>query len=212
MAAQTVQTIAPVEEPVVEETPAPTPKMTVREYLELERASRVRHEYVDGEIFAMSGETPDHNRIARNTVVLLENAFTGRPCESFIENVRVRVNPTQYRYPDLSALCGGAEFTDENPPALLNPSLVVEVLSPSTERLDREDKFSEYRRMESVIDYLLIAQDRMEATQFARQSASQWLVTIHTAPDARIVLESVGVTLTLAELYRKTPLASPPAA
>jgi Uma2 family endonuclease len=206
----TAETVAPIVEPEAGETPAP--KMTVQEYLDFERAATVRHEYVDGEIYAMSGESPDHNRIARNAVVLLETLFADRPCEAFIENVRVRVNPTKYRYPDIAALCGDLQLTDENPPALLNPALVVEVLSTSTERVDREDKFSEYRQMDSVIDYVLIAQEWVEATHYARQSASQWLVTIHRTLDSQIVLESIGATLTLGDLYRKTPLASPPAA
>jgi Uma2 family endonuclease len=202
----TAETIPSVVESV--EPPASAPKMTVREYLKFERTSTVRHEYVDGEIFAMSGETLDHNRIAGAVFVQLESAFAGRGCEAFFDNVRVRVNPTQYRYPDVAALCAEPLLTDENPPAILNSSLIVEVLSPSTERLDREDKFSEYRQMESVIDYVLIAQDRVEATHFARQSPSQWIVTIHTSLDAQVVLESVGVTLTLAEMYRRTALAA----
>jgi Uma2 family endonuclease len=186
--------------------------MSVPEYLEMERASEVRHEYIDGELLGMAGGSPTHNRLARNLVHLLESAFGGGPCESFVENMRVRVNPTQYRYPDVSALCGDAQFTDENPPALLNPSLIIEILSPSTERTDREDKFLEYRQMDSLVDYLLVEQDRVLVTHFARQSPAQWLLTIYTSLDATLALESVGVSITLSQLYRKTPLVEPAAA
>lgn len=121
--------------------PSSDGKASVREYLEQERHADVRHEYVDGEILAMAGETPAHNRIARNICIALEQAFGERSCESFIENIRVRVTPTQYRYPDVVAVCGESQFDNEHPPSLLNPMVIFEVLSPSTEGYDRDEKF-----------------------------------------------------------------------
>lgn len=116
------------------------PKVSVREYLSRERLSEKRHEYVDGEIIAMSGETPAHNQIAGNLYRQLGNRFEERPCEVYFETVKARVMPTQYRYPDVMALCGEARFDAEHPPSLLNPSVIVEVLSPSTESFDSQWK------------------------------------------------------------------------
>ena len=183
-------------------------KATVQEYLALERSSDARHEYIDGDILAMAGGTPMHNRIARNICVALENAFGTRQCESFIENMRTRVTKTQYRYPDIAALCGEAQFDQENPPSLLNPSVIVEVLSPSTEGLDRDEKFMEYRLVESVTDYVLFSQDRIEITHYSRQSARQWLVTIYGELSDVLSFPSLEVSLTVADVYRKTALSA----
>ena len=195
--------------PGVAATAVPGPHAaTVQEYFALERTSDARHEYVDGEILAMAGETPTHNRIARNICVCLENAFGTRSCESFIENIRTRVSPSQYRYPDIAALCGEALFDEGKPPTLLNPAVIVEVLSPSTEVADRGEKFNEYRQLETLTDYILVAQDRIEVAHYARQSERQWTVTIYVELQDRLVLPSLEVTLTLADVYRKTALAA----
>jgi len=191
--------------------PASPPRISVQDYLEMERVSKTRHEYVDGEIIDMAGGSPVYDCLSLNALLRLATAFGDGPCKPFTANFRVRVNPTQYRYPDVSALCGDAQFTDENPPALLNPTLIIEVLSPSTASNDRDDKFNEYRQVASVVDYLLIEQDKVEAAHFARQSAVQWNITIYSHLADTLKLESVGVSLTLSDLYRKTPLASPPA-
>ncbi len=176
---------------------------TVQEYFALERTSDTRHEYVDGEILAMAGETPTHNRIAGNIYLSLEIAFGTRPCQAYFENVRARVSSTRYRYPDIAALCGEAIFDRERPPSLLNPSVIFEVLSTSTEGSDREDKFNEYRQLESLTDYLLVAQDRIEVAHYTRQSARQWMVTIYMEPEDSLTLPSLGVDLTLTDVYRK---------
>lgn len=183
--------------------PSSRPKVSVQEYLEMERKSEVRHEYVDGVILAMSGETPTHNRIAGNVYRKFGNDFEERPCEAYIEGVRVRVTPTQYRYPDVAALCGDAQFDDTNPPALLNPSVIVEVLSPSTEKFDREEKFLEYRQIAGLTDYVLIAQDEILAIHYARQSPHQWALTEYTALEDTLHFASLEVTLSLADIYRK---------
>src|SRR5262249_6695913 len=151
----------------------------LQEYFALERASKTRHEYLDGEIVAMAGETPVHNEIAGNVYYRLRNAFETRPCRAFIEGVRTRVSPTRYRHPDVVAVCGEAQFDDENPPSLLNPTVVVEILSRSTEAFDIDEKFDEYKRIDSLTDYIHIAQDRVEVTQYVRQSARQWVVTTY---------------------------------
>jgi len=193
-----------VPEPGVSATDAPVNRLaTLQDYFALERTSDTRHEYVDGEIWAMAGETPAHNRIAGNIYVALETAFGTRPCVSFIENIRTRVTSSRYRYPDIAALCGEAQFDQERPPSLLNPSVIFEVLSPSTEDNDRGEKFNEYRQLETLSDYLLIAQDKIEVAHYARQSARQWMVTIYGELEDKLVLSSLEVTLTLADVYRK---------
>ena len=184
------------------------PKATVQEYFALERTSDVRHEYVDGEILAMAGETPTHNVIAGNLYYRLRVAFETRQCDAYIENVRTRVSPTQYRYPDIAALCGEARFDQEKPPSLLNPQVIFEVLSPSTEGSDRDEKFTEYQQLSAVTDYILVAQDRVEVTHYTRQSARQWMVIIYVDLSDVLSLRSLEVSLTVADVYRKTALAA----
>ena len=184
-------------------TTPPPPKVSVQDYLESERKSRVRREYVDGEILAMAGETPTHNRIARNICVRLERAFEDRPCETFIENIRVRVTPTQYRYPDVVALCGDAHFDANKPPCLLNPTVIIEVLSPSTEAFDREEKFIEYRQVETVTDYVLVSQDQILVIHYSRVTPSQWVLNVYTALTDTLTFPTLEVSLILAEVYRK---------
>jgi Uma2 family endonuclease len=183
--------------------------MTVAEYLEMERKSEIRHEYVDGYIRAMSGETPRHNRIAGNVYRAFENRFENQPCSAYIEGIRVRVTPTQYRYPDIVALCGEEQFDNDNPPALLNPSVLVEVLSPSTQEFDRREKFIEYRQIAEMTDYLLIGQDQILVIHYARQSPTQWMVREYAALTDSLTLASLDVTVTLGEIYRKVSFEAP---
>ena len=139
-------------------------KFTVAEYFALERASEIRYEYVEGDLIPMPGVTLPHNRISLNFSIAFDRIFDTRAGEVFIEAVRVRVSPTQYRYPDVVAICGEPETDGEKPPALLNPSVIVEVLSASTEATDKREKFEQYRRMPSLTDYILAAQDRVAVT------------------------------------------------
>ena len=191
--------------------------MSVEEYLEWERDSEVRYEYVDfyaipkdgvevledGEIRAMSGESPGHNRIAGNIYVSFDREIGDRPCEVYFESIRLRVSPTKYRYPDVAALCGPAQFDAAKPPCLLNPSVLVEVLSPSTQRTDQNEKFTEYKRILTLTDYVLIAQDRMFVTHYARQSATQWLITDYTQLGDTLTFATLNVSITLADMYRR---------
>jgi Uma2 family endonuclease len=193
--------------PVIGEQSPPrtagTGLMSVAEYLAMERESDIRHEYVDGYIRAMSGETPQHNRIAGNVYFKLETVFQTRPCTSYFEGVRVRVTPTQYRYPDVVALCGQEQFDNDNPPALLNPSLIVEVLSPSTQEKDRNDKFIEYSNIPELMDYLLVEQDHVMVIHYSRQDEMQWTVRKYSSMTESLHLASVDVAITLQDIYRK---------
>ncbi len=182
----------------------------MQEYLELERHSEVRHEYIDGELRAMAGETPEHNQIAGNIYRKFGNLFENRPCFAYIEGVRVRVTPTQYRYPDVVALCGNARFDAERPPALLNPGVIVEVLSPSTEAVDQDEKFEEYRQIDGVTDYVLISQDRVQVSHHVRQETGHWLVTEYTTLEDTVRFSGLEVEVTLTEIYRKIVFSAAP--
>ena len=146
--------------------------ITVEEYLAFEGASLEKHEYLDGRIYAMSGAMPNHNRVSANVLASLHAQFRGRGCEVFGSDMKVRVPATGlYTYPDVTALCGEARFDPGDQGVLLNPSVIVEVLSPSTEAYDRGTKFSHYRKIDSLREYVLIAQDRVRVERYARDPA-----------------------------------------
>ena len=183
-------------------------KFTVAEYFALERASEIRYEYVEGDLIPMPGVTLPHNQISGNFYIAFDRAFGDRACAVYIEAVRVRVSPTQYRYPDVVAICGEPETDGEKPPALLNPSVIVEVLSASTEATDKREKFEQYRRMPSLTDYILAAQDRVAVTHYARQGPNQWTLTDYAALTDTLTFAALDATLSLAAIYRKVEIAA----
>src|SRR3989440_7485426 len=148
------------------------PRYTLEEYFELERKSEERYEYWDGEVFCMSGVSPEHDQIESNLNFHLRAKLTGRNCRVFLANMRIKVpSAPPYRYADLSALCGEAQFEEiGGVRAVTNPTLMIEVLSSSTEAYDRGDKFTHYKSISSFNEYLLVAQHRPHVTQFFRQS------------------------------------------
>ncbi|MGB8506930.1 MAG: Uma2 family endonuclease [Pyrinomonadaceae bacterium] len=181
----------------------PERRYTLEEYLEFDRTSEERWEFWDGEIFCMSGASASHERIVRNMLVHLTLRFGGRGCEAFTSNMRIKVpDAPPYRYADLAALCGEAQFDQiGGVDALVNPQLIVEVLSPSTEAYDRGDKFTHYKSIPTFREYLLIAQHRPHVTRLSRQDDGTW---IHTeANDLASVLElsALDCTLPLNEIY-----------
>lgn len=177
--------------------------MTPEEYLEFERQSETKHEYLNGEIFAMSGASERHNLIVGSTYASLYAQTRKRPCNIYMSDMRVRVKGTSfYTYPDISAVCGNAEFEDDVLDTLLNPSVIIEVLSPSTENYNRGKKFQQYRKLDSLQDYLLIAQDSMRIEHYARQG-EQWIFTDVTSPDGVVTLASIDCTLPLSDVYEK---------
>jgi len=180
------------------------PRFTSEQYLEMERSAPYKSEYLHGEIFAMAGASRAHNRISTNVAAALTVLLRGEPCEAFSNDMRVQVNESgMYTYPDIVVVCGEPQFRDEAEDTLLNPTVIVEVLSRSTEAYDRGEKFAWYSRLDSLCDYLLIAQDRYRAEQFVRQPDHQWLATEATAPDAVLHLSSLGCDLLLSEVYDK---------
>jgi Uma2 family endonuclease len=177
--------------------------MTVQEYLEFERCATARHEYVNGEVLEMPGESPKHNRIAGNIYLKLELAFGERACEAFMENIRVRVSPSQYRYPDVVALCGKPQFDSDHPPSLLNPAVIFEVLSPSTEAFDQDEKFAEYQQIDDLTDYVLVAQYGRLVIHYVRQTPDHWTLTRYRDLSDTLTIATLEVTLALSDVYRK---------
>jgi Uma2 family endonuclease len=173
------------------------------EYLEFERAAEAKHEYLDGAIYAMAGASLQHAEIVTNTLVSLLPQLRGSPNRVLISNMRVKVSDTGlYTYPDILVVGGGAQLEDDHRDTLLNPTVIGEVLSPSTEAYDRGDKFAQYRRLCSLREYLLISQDRCRVEQYVR-AGEEWVLTEFTGPDARVPLESIGCALPLAEVYEQ---------
>ena len=203
-----VSPVKPSNAPSAPEPPA-TPKLSVQEYFALERVSEIRHEYVEGEIIPMPGESLAHNQIAGNFHTRLALAFEDRDCAVYMEGIRLRVSPARYRYPDIIALCGEAITDGDNPPALLNPALIVEVLSPSTQAIDKGEKFFEYWQLLGVTDYVLVAQERVSVMHCVRHNARQWTATEYTDIADTLTFASLGVTLVLSDIYRKVVLPAP---
>lgn len=182
----------------------PQRRYTPEEYLALERKAEYKSEYFAGEIFAMSGASERHNLIAGNVFAALHAQFRNRPCRVYASDMRVKVNLTGlYTYPDVVALCGEPRFDDEQRDTLLNPTVVIEVLSPSTEAYDRGDKFEHYRKLASLTEYVLISQEKIHVEHYIRQPDNQWLLSEASSPQDTIGLPSIDCTLVLAEVYDK---------
>ena len=191
----------------------PKTYLTPEQYLEIERKAEFKSEYFQGEMFAMGGAREGHNLIVLNLAAELRQQLRKRPCRAYVNDMRVRVTATGlYTYPDVAAVCGEPQFLDETRDTLLNPSLIVEVLSPSTEIYNRIRKFEHYRSLESVGEYLMLASERVSAELYTRQPDGRWLLTAVNRLEDSLDLQSVGVRLALADLYEKVDLPAPPAA
>lgn len=175
---------------------------TSEEYLDFEREALDKHEFVDGEIIAMAGASREHNLIGTNVGTEIRFNLKGRNCETYISDMRVRTKPNRYRYPDVVLICGEPQFDDDEEfDILLNPTVVIEVLSKSTEFRDKTEKLEEYRKMDSIRECLLISQDEMHIQHFIKQTVKQWILRIYETPDEIVVLESIGCEILLADIY-----------
>jgi Uma2 family endonuclease len=183
-------------------TAMPLKRWTPEEYLDLERRSDEKHELFDGEIYMMSGASRKHNLIAGNIYAVLHSQLRARQCEAYINDMRVRIDRRNYVYPDLVVVCEPPHLEDDKLDTLLNPTLIGEVLSPTTEQYDRGRKFEAYRAVESLQEYLLIAQDRPRIERYVRQDAG-WLLTEVTGLDAALTLDAIGCTLLLGDIYER---------
>lgn len=179
--------------------------LTPEEYLAIERHAETKSEYVGGEMFAMARVSPPHALIVANVCRELSRSLTDRSCFVFSTDLRLRVEETDLHcYPDVMVVCGSPRYVDEENDTLLNPSLIVEVLSPSTEDWDRGGKFAHYRTIGSVTDYLLIRQDGFHVELFHRAPEGRhWIFTETDGIDESVELASIGVRLELAQVYHK---------
>ena len=187
------------------------PFLTPQDYLALERQAETKSEYYAGEVFAMAGASRKHNTIVTNLAYLLVGQLKGRSCEVYNSDMRVKVSATGlYTYPDLVVVCGKPRFDDDQEDTLLNPRVIIELLSKSTEAYDRSEKFAQYRALQSMTDYLLIAQDIARLEHYARQPDGSLRFLDSTGLDAVAVVDSIQCQLSLADVYDKVDLAEPP--
>jgi len=182
----------------------PKTKLTPAEYLEFERKSEIKHEYFKGEIFAMSGAKRNHNKITTNLSGLVWQHLKGKNCENYSNDMRVFVPETGlYTYPDLVVVCGEPQFQDDVFDTLLNPVLLIEVLSDSTEGYDRGKKFQHYRSIESLQEYVLVAQNEARIEKYVRHGDGFWLLSEAVGFDATIEFSSIECKIALREVYDK---------
>jgi Uma2 family endonuclease len=189
-------------------------RYTIAEYLEMELHAAERHEYHDGEILAMSGGSDTHSFIIANVIREFGNALKGHPCSVADGNLRVRNRrEARYAYPDASVICDDPEYDpqDLNRHTLLNPRVIVEVLSPSTEAYDRGDKFQYYQGIESLEEYVLIAQERPAAQTFLRQPDGTWSLKGFLGVDATLHLRCLPIAIPLSEIYYRVAFPERPA-
>jgi Uma2 family endonuclease len=190
--------------------PARKLTFTFAEYLEQERASDTKHEFVNGEIFAIAGGTIEHGRLAANTAGVLFAQLRGRPCAAYSSDVRVRVLATGLAtYPDLSIVCGRLERDPEDANTIVNPIVLVEVLSDSTEAYDRGEKFAHYQRIPSLEEYVLVSQHGPRIEVFRRnEDGKSWTLHIAEASES-VKLASIGCELAVDEVYVNALEAAP---
>ncbi|HEY7769596.1 Uma2 family endonuclease [Longimicrobium sp.] len=184
-------------------------RYTPEEYLALDRNAEFRSEYIDGRLVAMSGNSRPHSVTVSNLVRMFGNCFDGRPCEVYSNTMRVKVTPSRYVYPDVVAVCDEPKFEDREVDILLNPGLVVEVLSPSTASYDRGDKFVHYRKIDSLLEVLFIAQDCVFIEHWRRQG-DMWTLTEITGVDDTLMLNSVGCAIPVQEIYSRLDVSEGP--
>ncbi len=176
--------------------------MSEAEYLAFEAKSNIRHEFMDGEIFAMAGATRRHNLLSTNISRALGNALEKTDCEVYASDFRVKIREGHNVYPDVAVACGDI-LTENNETTLLNPTIVFEVLSKSTEKRDRGDKAEDYFRLKSLTDYVLVSQYRLRVEHFSRQKNNVWTLNIYEDLRDVIELKSTGAKISLELVYLK---------
>ena len=182
----------------------PVPKFTPEEYLDLERKAEFKSEYWLGEVFAMAGVSLPHSRIQGNITRHAGNLLAGRPCEIHGADLKVGIHRGKrgFAYPDAFIHCGPPEFVDHHQDVVTNPIAIFEVLSPSTETIDRGRKFNEYRRLDSLRHYILVNQHEMLVEHFARQDGGRWLMSPLTGTDL-LRLADIGLELPVSAIYER---------
>ncbi|NJK65048.1 MAG: Uma2 family endonuclease [Synechococcaceae cyanobacterium SM2_3_1] len=180
------------------------PKATAQEYLDQERQAQIKSEYIDGEIIAMTGASRRHNLIAGNLFASLHSQLRSRPCEIYMGDMRVAVDQAEfYTYPDIVVACEDPQFLDAELDTLLNPTLIVEVLSPSTASYDRGEKFSRYRQLPSLQEYLIVAQNTPALEHYRKQSQREWILVDIVDWETLVDLPSIQCQLAMRDIYEK---------
>jgi Uma2 family endonuclease len=174
---------------------------TDENYLEFERQASEKHELIDGEIVAMAGATREHNLIGTNTTIALGTQLRGKSCELYANDMRVRMKKGRYSYPDVVVVCGEPQFADDEYDVLLNPVVVVEVLSKSTRFRDKTEKLATFQKMDSIKEVLLIEQDILRIEHYIKQTPMQWLLRIYEDLNDLITLESIDCKVSLTDIY-----------
>ena len=177
--------------------------LTPAEYLGIERTATSRSEYLRGEMFAMAGGSPTHSRIKTNVLGELRSRLKGNPCAPFDSDLRIKCPTGLYTYPDASVICSELEYDDEQQDTVLNPTLLMEVLSKSSEAYDRGKKFDHYRKIPSLREYVLISQDEPMIQRFLRNDDDTWTLSVVADLNQSIRLQSLGIELPLAEVYER---------
>jgi len=191
---------------------APKPKLTVAEYLAIERAAEFKSEFYDGVMYplhhpdgpvGMAGASREHNRVKENLIGELFARFKGGPCLTFSSDQRVRLTASgMFAYPDIAVVCDPPEFATNDRDTLTNPRVIVEVLSPSTEKYDRGFKFAQYRQQASIREYVLVSQDEPLIERYVRQPDGTWVLTVFADPAGEFALSSAPARVPLADIYR----------
>src|SRR5215475_4575065 len=187
-------------------------RYTEEQYLSIEREADERHEYLDGQIYAMAGESPEHGAICVNLTREVSAQLKGARCQAFAKDMKVRSGPLPrrrysrrglYSYPDLVVVCGEMQFLDENRDVIINPKVIIEVASPSTEAFDYGEKFLRYRTFNpSLTDYLIVAQDRPSIEHFALREDGLWMIADSVVElSGSVHIASINCNLQLAEVY-----------
>ena len=188
--------------------PIASPRLTEAEYLEIERAAEFKSEFFDGEMFAMAGGTPQHSLISTNLAREFGNRLKDHPCVAYNADLRIKVEATGLcTYPDLSVICEPLEFAGGTDDTVVNPTLLVEVLSDSTEAYDRGKKFEHYRQIAGLREYLLVSQNEPRIEQFVRQPDRRWLLQEVAGRESSLELPSLRITISLAEIFAKVDFA-----
>lgn len=183
-------------------------KFTVEEYLELENASEEKHEYYQGEIFDMAGGKQEHNLVTMNLYRELGNKLRGKPCRPNNSETRIHIKTNGlFTYPDVSIVCGKPEYLNDDEFNLLNPSVIFEVLSPSTKSYDRGDKFKLYRAIPTLREYILIDPDKINVEAYYINGDNEWALRELNEISESLSIQTVGITLPLTDIYEDTKIA-----
>lgn len=183
----------------------PVPKynyVAPADYLSMERASPHKHEYYQGEVFAMSGASWNHNLIARNLNTMVLPFLKGKPCSMFGSDLRIHIpENTLYTYPDFSIICGNPETMDEEQDTVIKPAAIIEILSPTTKSYDRGDKFNLYRQIPTLQEYILIDSESVSIEHFIKTNVHEWVLTEWKDITHSFIIKTVAIPVTLQELY-----------